>query len=201
MMIQQLVDALQPVTTSWQNPRITRQLSWFSSDVCLQKSHLLEFLVLQLGGYQVLGNCHNCQLTLDTFQWPKMMVTLCHLSCFFSLGVRFQDFLHLSLLKGVILGCIFMKLFFFQVSIVSFISNLSSSRFGTAFDPKPIPWYVRVSLIFNLALLLRNSLSSIACKNSRAIIGTFIDDRLTLSLMTYWIVIEEIINSTLSFLN
>ena len=114
MMIKQLVDALQPVITSWQNPRITRQLSWFSSDVCLQKSHLLEFLVLQLGGYQVLGNCHNCQLTLDTFQWPKMMVTLCHLSCFFSLGVRFQDFLHLSLLKGVILGCIFMKLFFFK---------------------------------------------------------------------------------------
>ena len=80
-------------------------------DVCLQKSHLLEFLVLQLGEYQVLANYHNCQLTLDTFQWPKLMVTLCHLLCFFSLGVRFQVFLHLSLLKGVILGCIFMKLF------------------------------------------------------------------------------------------
>ena len=80
-------------------------------DVCLQKSHLLEFLVLQLGEYQVLANYHNCQLTLDTFQWPKLMVTLCHLSYFFSLGVRFQVFLHLSLLKGVILGCIFMKLF------------------------------------------------------------------------------------------
>ena len=77
------------MTTSWQNPRIARQLSWFSSDVCLQKLHLLEFLVLQLGG--ILGNYHNWQLRLDTFQWSKMM-DVCHGTLFFFLRCQIPGF-------------------------------------------------------------------------------------------------------------
>ena len=137
---------------------------------------------MQLGG--ILGNYHNWELRLDTFQWSKMM-DVCHGTLFFFLRCQIPGFFAPFIVKRCYFRLHLYEAFYFFKYLLFLLFLGCQVLDLELLLTLNLFWYVCISLIFNLALLLRNSLSSIASNNSWATIGTFIDDRLTLSLMTY----------------